>query len=171
MKKITLLSILFICTSSLCFAQKNIYSFEGISFNKKGISVRHQRLQDEVVQITGTAGYMSIIIQKSKSDGKSAEKFLEEILETTMDNEMENRQSNASKGKLNVIGGITDSNINGIEAKHIDFRYNQGMGWAYQRQYCFVKGDYRIYMVITGTVKPPIKHFPLFMKTFSFNPE
>jgi hypothetical protein len=116
MKKI-IISLLIILSGGFCFAQKNIYSYDGISFYKKGLVVKQQLLQNDIVQITAasTTGLFSIIIQKSKSDGTSAEKFLEDVIEIIMDN----GQSTTNKGKFNVISSITDSNINGIETKYV----------------------------------------------------
>ena len=176
MKKIIIASLVLMLANSVCFSQK-MYSFDGISFDKRG-----HKVQKPVRNTTGkNAGSSSIsghtpwhsynfYISKSKSDGTPLNVYAEKFQATILDNMLNNP---TSKLKLKSKTEIEDMEINGMKAKHFNVKYRRGKKFL-ENIYFLEKDGYLITIITTsnhGNNKKHNNHFSKLLETFSFMPE
>jgi hypothetical protein len=159
MKKIVIISLLLICTTTFCFSQNSFYS-QGIGFTYKKNWTFSQRTENGITYISSS----NIEISKfsvNKDNQIDTEKFVEKWAD-----EME-EYCYRNMFKIKQRHEVTNRTIGTaeIETKSIDFEYGKK---EIVRFYAFEKEDYLITIRVTGVINSDIN---MILNSFWFMPE
>lgn len=160
MKKIIVVSLLLMLTNITIFAKD--FNYDGISFKySKGWSFNYNQ-QNDVTTIFGFKEGSFIQITKSI---KPPNVDMESYLENTAESIMEKNYSSSKKVKLKSKSSITNRDVNGIEARSVDFVFTNKVR---QRIYCIEIANYMITITLKGPDKKYDSQFSEILKSFRF---